>query len=136
MQNRLLEGILILALSVPLNSCLPKISPIIGLSPQSGYTIPGKITFNFKVEGEEYFAFDLDGNGSIDVVLEEYKGITAILTDGQKFPNSKAHRVARGYEFEGEDIKLLTGFELRSINDAYDQFLMIPSIGKNLFHNY
>ena len=122
MQNKLLECILILALSVPLNSCIPQINPILGLSPQSEYTIPGKNTFNFEVEGEKYFAFDLDGNGSIDVVLEEYKGMTAILTDGQKFPNSKAHRVARGYEFEGEDIKLLTGFELRRINDAYRQF--------------
>jgi hypothetical protein len=119
MKNRLLEGILITTISASLNSCIPQINPIPEPSPQSRYAIPEENAFNFEVEGEKYFAFDLDGDCSIDVILEKYDGMTATLTNGRAFPNSKAHRVARGYRFEGKDIKLLTGFELKTINYAY-----------------
>ena len=123
MQNRLLKVLLISTVAVPLDSCIPPINPITRPSSQSRYEIPEKNTFDFEFGGGNYIALDLNGDGRFDIVLEERKGMTATFTNGQEFPDSKAHLVARGYEFKGEDIQLLTEFELRRINDAYNQTL-------------
>lgn len=123
MRNGLVKSVLIGTTSLLLSSCIPAITPKANLSAQSEQTSSQEKVFTFEIEGREYFALDLDGDRSIDVVLEKREGSIARLSNGRVFYDSKAHRAAEGYEFQGEEIKQLRGFELRAINEAYKKYL-------------